>query len=245
MSSLRETKFAKTRLGLARALGTALESASIDEVPVKSLCQVAEVSEATFFNYFPNKDALLEYLVQLWILELNWTLASAESAPGLARVQTLFSHCARTCKERPGFMKAVVAWLSAGGITAAERAPGSVERALAYPAHPGIEKAPLLSIDRLLAGQIERALKQNELPDNLPVPMVMGGLLALLFGVPLTLLSHDPGRIGSFYQQQLHIFWAGLRAAAGATRSRAAPENQQPTFQPVGRDQADLPQDQS
>jgi len=240
MSSLRERKFAKTRLALARALGTALETVSLDEVPVKSLCQVVEVSEATFFNYFPSKYALLEYLVQLWLLELNWALASAEAPAGLGRIQSLFSRCARTCKERPGFMKAVIGWLSAGGSAGTERQPGVLERTLAYPDHPGIDTTPLLSIDRLLATQVEHALKQHELPDNLPVPMIIGGLLALLFGVPLTLLDHDPGRVGSFYQQQLHIFWAGLRSAAGRTSTAA--DGPQVTRESLTRDEVRLPQ---
>jgi AcrR family transcriptional regulator len=214
MSSLRERKFAKTRLTLAGALGAALESATLDEVPVKALCQEAEVSEATFFNYFPNKQALLEYLVQLWIVELNRALASADSAPGLARIQALFARCAQTCRDRPGFMKAVIAWLGAGGDVGAERMPGALECALAFPDRPDVADAPVVGIDRLLAAQVEQAFKRQQLPDNIPVPMVIGGLLALLFGVPLTMLSHDPGRVGSFYQQQLHIFWAGLRSAA-------------------------------
>lgn len=245
MSGLRETKFAKTRLALARALGSALETAGFEEVPVKSLCQVAEVSEATFFNYFPSKSALLEYLVQLWILELNWALRSAEASSALGRVQTLFGRCALTCRERPGFMKAVIAWLSAGGNSSTERTPGPLERTLAFPAHPGIEGMNLRSIDRLLAVQVEQAIRQGELPDNIPVPMVIGGLLALLFGVPLALLSHDPGRIGTFYQQQLHIFWAGLRAAAGGARTREAKDSQVPAHHPVSRDETGLPQSHS
>lgn len=245
MSSLRETKFAKTRLALARALGSALETATLDEVPVKSLCQVAEVSEATFFNYFPSKAALLEYLVQLWIVELNWAMAASEAAPGLARVQVLFGRTAQTSRERPGFMKAVVTWLGAGGVGTSERVPGPLERALAFPGHPGIDQAPVLSIDRLLAGQVEQALRRDELPGNLPVPMIIGGLLALLFGVPLTLLSHDPGRIGSFYQQQLHIFWAGLRAAAGTARTGGSQDDRNPPPRPANRDEAGLPQSHS
>ena len=39
-------------------------------------------------------------------------------------------------------------------------------------------------------------------------------LLAIAFGVPLTLLSSNPGKIADMYQQQLQLVWSGARAAA-------------------------------
>ena len=59
MSKLRQRKFARTRLALAGALSKALVQQTLSEVSVKALCREAEVSEATFFNYFPRKEDIL------------------------------------------------------------------------------------------------------------------------------------------------------------------------------------------
>ena len=69
---LRERKYARTKLTLRDAVAEALEAHSLEEVTVKALCEQAMISEATFFNYFPRKTDLINYLVQLWSLELNW-----------------------------------------------------------------------------------------------------------------------------------------------------------------------------
>ena len=70
--SLRERKFAKTRLALAEAASLHLEAAPLENLSVKSLCERVQISEATFLNYFPKKEDLVIYLDRLWTLELNW-----------------------------------------------------------------------------------------------------------------------------------------------------------------------------
>ena len=79
MSELRQKKFARTRLALATVLSNALMVQPLSEISVKALCREAEVSEATFFNYFPGKQNLMGYLAQLWLLELGWQAAAANT----------------------------------------------------------------------------------------------------------------------------------------------------------------------
>src|SRR5215210_4290457 len=77
--SLRERKFAKTKLALLRAAVTRLEQKRLSEITVKELCEHVQVSEATFFNYFPRKDDLLHYFTRIWTLEV---LLHARQAAG-------------------------------------------------------------------------------------------------------------------------------------------------------------------
>ncbi len=215
MSELRQKKFARTRLALATALSNALVEQALSEISVKALCREAEVSEATFFNYFPGKQDLMGYLAQLWLLELGWQAATAaQVAPGLSALQQLFAHSARTCNRRPGLMRELIAWLVHGGAPDTVQEPGAFERKLAFPELDGIETTPLKGIDALIMPQLEIAISIGELPDNTLIPTLLSLLLALLFGVPLTLLSSHPGRIADLYQQQLKLVWSGVRAAA-------------------------------
>lgn len=57
--SLREKKYAKTKLALLDAATERIGEKTFDAISVKELCEQAEVSEATFFNYFPKKQDLL------------------------------------------------------------------------------------------------------------------------------------------------------------------------------------------
>jgi len=219
MSELRQKKFARTRLALATALSGALVEQPLSDISVKALCREAEVSEATFFNYFPGKQDLMGYLAQLWLLELGWQSAqAARSGPGLPALQQLFAHSARTCARRPGLMRELIAWLVHGGTPDVLQAPGDFERKLAFPELEGIETTPLKGIDALIVPQLETAIRNGDLPDNTLIPTVLSLLLAILFGVPLTLLSSHPGKIAELYQQQLQLVWSGVRSVAGGSR---------------------------
>ncbi len=216
MSELRQKKFARTRLALATVLSNALVEQTLSEISVKALCREAELSEATFFNYFPGKQDLMAYLAQLWLLELGWQAAAAARAgPGLSAIQQLFAHSARTCVRRPGLMRELIAWLAHGGSLDAMQELGAFERRLAFPDLEGIDSVTIKGIDALIVPQLETAIRKGELPDNTLIPTLLSLLLAILFGVPLTLLSSHPGKIADLYQQQLQLVWSGARAVAG------------------------------
>lgn len=217
MSDLRQRKFARTRLALARVLADALGKESFAAIPVKRLCRAAEVSEATFFNYFPRKQDLMTYLAHLWVLELGWHVQrAAVDGRGLAVIDRLFAEVARTCERRPGVLAELLAWIARGGELNSGLEVSALEKQLAYPALEGIESVPIKGVDAWLLPQLEAAVTRGELPGNTLVPLLLGTLLSVLFGVPLTHLGGDPARIGSTYRQQLALVLAGTRAAAGA-----------------------------
>ena len=217
MSDLRQRKFARTRLNLARVLADALGQQSFDEVSVKQLCRSAEVSEATFFNYFPRKQELLSYLVHLWVIELGWHVQKAtEELRGLAVVDALFAEVARTCESRPGVLAEMLAWIARGGSLDSDLQIGELEKQLAYPDLDDIGSIPVKGIDAWLLPPLEAAISNGDLPENTLVPLMLTTLLSVLFGVPLTLLASDPTRIATVYRQQLALLLAGIRAAAGS-----------------------------
>jgi AcrR family transcriptional regulator len=217
MSDLRQRKFARTRLALARVLADALGKESFEEIPVKRLCRAAEVSEATFFNYFPRKQDLMTYLAHLWVLELGWHVERARrEAQGLSVVDKLFAEVARTCERRPGVLAELLAWIARGGALNTGLEVSDLEKQLAFPDLQGIESTPIKGIDAWLRPHLETAIGRGDLPENTLLPLLLNALLAVLFGVPLTLLAADPARIAPAYRQQLALLLAGARAAAGA-----------------------------
>ena len=214
MASLRQRKHARTRLALVSALQAALEQQSFTDVPVKSLCHAVEVSEATFFNYFSSKATLLEYAIQFWLLELVGTLERNQTEPGIRSIDQVFTFFAGQAKSRPGFMRAMIGWLANGGVLSSDMVPSALERKLAWPDQDDSPGTGQHTLDAILAQQLQQAINRNQLPANVLIPTVLTGLISILFGVPLVLLSSDTERIGSMYQQQLQIFWSGIRTTS-------------------------------
>jgi len=215
--SLRERKFARTRLALAEAATRHLEAASFEALSVKALCERVQISEATFFNYFPKKEDLIIYLDRLWTLELNWYgRQAAAQQHGLAVIDALFRYTAIQIQKKPGLMGEIIAHEA----RARERSPGieitPAERQIAFPDLDGIEDLSDDSLEALLRGSLEAAINQGELPANTAIAAAMVALVSIFYGVPLAMQHANPAAIGAMYRQQLAMLWAGLRSVANA-----------------------------
>ncbi len=213
--SLRERKFAKTRLALADAASHHLEAAPLESLSVKSLCERVQISEATFFNYFPRKEDLVIYLDRLWTLELNWYGQQAmKQHQGLAVIESLFRYTSIQIQKKPGLMGEIIAHEA----RSRERQPGpeitQAERMLAFSDLDGIESSPDDSLEGLLRDSLQAAIEQGELPENTAISAAMVGLVSIFYGVPLALQHNNPAAIAAMYRQQLELLWSGLRVTA-------------------------------
>ena len=214
--SLRERKFAKTRLALAAAASAHLEAASFETLSVKSLCERVQISEATFFNYFPKKEDLIVYLDRLWTLELNWYGQQAmQLHQGLAVIDALFRYTSIQIQKKPGLMGEIIAHEARSRVRQQGPVITVAERIMAFSDLDGIVNTPDDSLEGLLRGSLQTAVEQGELPENIAMSAAMVGLVSIFYGVPLALQHNNPAVIAAMYRQQLELLWKGLRVAAG------------------------------
>ena len=214
--SLRERKFAKTRMALAAAVTRHLEAASFDSLSVKGLCERVQISEATFFNYFPKKEDLIVYLDRLWTLELNWYgREAAKQSSGLAVIEALFRYTSIQIQKKPGLMAEIIAQeaLSRGRREGHKITPA--ERMMAFSDLEEIETLSDQSLEGLLRTSLETAIEAGDLPANSSIAVAMVGLVSIFYGVPLAIQHSNPAAIGAMYRQQLELLWGGLKAVAG------------------------------
>ena len=213
--SLRERKFAKTRLALAEAASHHLEAAPLESLSVKSLCERVQISEATFFNYFPKKEDLVIYLDRLWTLELNWYGQQAmQQHRGLAGIESLFRYTSLQIQKKPGLMGEIIAHEARSRQRQQGPEITQAERLLAFSDLDGIESSPDDSLEGLLRDSLQAAIEQGELPENTAISSAMVGLVSIFYGVPLALQHSNPAAIAAMYRQQLELLWNGLRVTA-------------------------------
>lgn len=216
--SLRERKYAQTKRALLQAALDRLEERPLDQLSVRELCAAAQVSEATFFNYFHSKTDLLHYFGQLWALEATWQLGPAsEHEGGLAAIHNLFDLAARHMQEHPGVWGEIIALQARTRGRPTLPPLTRAECQLAFPKREGIGELPAKGLEALLMPRLEHAVRAGELPPNTLLPTTLVALLAIFFGVPLSLRASNPKAIGHHYRQELAILWAGLRAVAHPT----------------------------
>ena len=223
--SLRERKFARTRLTLAEIVTHHLENAPLEALSVKALCERAQISEATFFNYFQKKEAIVLYLDNLWTLELNWYgLQVAEQQKGLAVIEALFRYAAIQIQKKPGLMGEIIAYQARERTRAALPDITPAERFMAFRDLAGIENIGEESLESVFRKALQQAIDLGELPSNTVIAAAMIGLASIFYGVPLAIQQSNPAAIGVMYRQQLALLWAGLRGVV-TERGQSADES--------------------
>ncbi len=214
---LRPRKLAQTKIALLRAALERLDTRTLEAIPIKELCEAVNISEASFFNYFPKKADILIFFVQYWSLDLAWqVLREAQPASAYEAIETIFRSTAREVQAHPGVMQEILAHQARSPEHADISDMSLAERIVAFPDRPGIETLPAVGLDSLLPPIIDRAVDNGELPAASDRLAVFLGLVSIFFGVPLVLCHMDPSAIEQAYRQQLVIYWAGVRATASS-----------------------------
>ncbi|MBI5636911.1 MAG: TetR/AcrR family transcriptional regulator [Nitrospinae bacterium] len=213
--SLREIKFARTKLALLDAALAQLPGKPFDEITLGEICAAAEVSYATFFNYFGKKSDLLFYFIQLWSIEVSHHARGIEKeAGGVKAIESIFQYTARQCGKSPEIMGEIVSFLARRREkdTSAIAPLTGAEKRLRFPDIDDFEGLAEMGLLSLFPGHIETAIRKGELPPGTNVQEMVLALAVIFQGVPVTLGLAGAQNYAAAYRHQLRLLWAGARA---------------------------------
>lgn len=77
--TLRDLNFAKTRYNIWQAFLDLIKTKNYEDITIDEVCENAEVSRSTFFNYFPSKEHLYTYYGWTFCAELFIQLNNIEN----------------------------------------------------------------------------------------------------------------------------------------------------------------------
>ena len=181
----------QVKQALLRAAVERLDSRTLEEIPVKELCDAAGVSEASFFNYFPKKSDLLVYFVRIWSLDVSWrALHGKRGATARESIEEIFLETARQAAAHPGVMSEVIAH-QARMDTPPDLHLTAADRVVAFP---------------------DRAVRGGELPESTDRNMALLGFSTIFLGLPVMARRLDPPALGEMYIRLVGLFWEGLTA---------------------------------
>jgi AcrR family transcriptional regulator len=188
--SLRERKKAKTRAAIQRHALRLFREQGYDATTVDQIAEAAEVSQTTFFRYFPTKeDVVLSDDYDPLIIE-----AFHAQPPGLGSIQAL-----------RGALRAVF-----GGIPAAELAEFRERQTLAL-AVPQLRAAALDNLSqtmRVIADAV--AIRAGRDPKDLAVRTLAGAVLGVLIEVQFHWAKHPEVDLFAAIDDALAQLEAGL-----------------------------------
>lgn len=149
----RALKKARTRLNILDAVYRLTAGVNFRDLKVKAIAEEADVTEMTFFNYFPKKEDTLRYMMGLWALDLV-ALQHQSSLSGELAIRRIFAHTARHAEAHPGLMVGFISYLVANEIPSEANEIESADRALLYPELPDIYEVPIPSGNEMLTNHL-------------------------------------------------------------------------------------------
>ncbi|MBV6493308.1 MAG: hypothetical protein LDLANPLL_01324 [Turneriella sp.] len=210
--SLRERKFAYARFSLLKELVDALEKKTFAEIRIRDLCAAAEISEPSFFNYFPEKDDLLNYFVALWGIELE--LFSQKNSPGLSALEAAFAHTGKTAILYPQLMKELLAYQARANVPERLKVLKELtlaEKILAFGCAPDLAEIAPHGIRSWLMQNVQSAILRRELPSHTNLHTAAIAFGAVFFGVAGLAAAENFARLPQQYADTLQIIISGLR----------------------------------
>lgn len=201
--SLREKKHAKTKIALANAFIDRLKTTRFCDISIKEVCQDVEVSEGTFFNYFPQKLDVISFYHQLHFLKVEWEISQKENKyEPLKLLECAFDMFAETIKK-PYLFYEIVSVFTAEHVKPKEEDLTPAEKFFAYPDCEGIEHTKVESLDKFFLKYVKQAKKRGQIGKNISTTDAVTALKAVLVGVPLAIETEEFDKIPKIFKKQL------------------------------------------
>ena len=216
---LREKKFARVRLAVLSVVLQLMKERSLAEISVREICEAAQVAPATFFNYFPSKEDVLVYYMQLWSIPITLQCrAVAVQRTVLDAIITVFDYTAREMEQYPRLMFEIIAYIAHATEPPHPPSLTRAERLLAFPDLPGAEDVEPQSIDELFTALLKQAVRAGELPSSRETEAMALLLKTIFYGVPLATRREGVHTIRSAYHEALEVLLKSWRTEKRSTR---------------------------
>jgi len=209
--SLRELKHAKTKISIVNAFISALEKSKFDDISIRSICKTVEISEGTFFNYFPEKIDIVTFYVDAIFIKAVWKARRGNAClKGLSFIDVVFENLAFEVEDL-NIVYQIISVLISQKDLAKDGIVSALERYLLFPGCEGIEDVRLVDIETFFKESLKDALENGELPRSINLDDLVVSLITILSGTLLATKFFGGNKKRAYhFKRQLQILWSGL-----------------------------------
>ncbi len=204
---MRERKHARTKIALMKAFITRLQGCRFEDISVREVCRGVEVSEGTFFNYFPGKIDVITYYINLMHTKIIWK--ARQKAPGGKYIDLINAFFEEMADESTGInIKYELISIIIGQHEKPKKVViPAIEKHLFFPDLAGIEDVQSLLMEDFLRECLAGALKNSELPAKTNIADTLVSLMTIMVGTMIAVKFNDIRNIKYQYQRQLQMLW--------------------------------------
>ena len=202
--SIRDLKYGRARLAVLGAFSRAIREKSYEDIWIKDLCRAAEISEPGFYNYFPKKEYLFTYFIDLWSIDVK--LFSQRVEPGLGRIKEIYKYSACKVGQSSNLLSEVIAYQVRKDLQKDAKNMNPVtlaEKNIVFGNVPGLGKICGGGLNPILKENIRHAIKAKELSSEVSPKMYALILGALFFGMPV--MQQTPNNLEQYYESAIDL----------------------------------------
>ncbi|WMT43167.1 TetR/AcrR family transcriptional regulator [Paenibacillus sp. D2_2] len=201
--SLREIKKARAKIALYEASLSLMEDKMFHEVMVEEICQIAELSRVTFFKFFPKKEDVLIYFMQIWLTERIIEIENMNKH-SFDAIRHLLYKVGEQAETITGVMPSLISFLAQMKMHPALQDLSKAEIRLLFPQEEEIGgKTPNL-YDLFKRSMIE-AEGSGQLKQGISVEIAVKILFTIFYGSFLTAQQYASTDIIGFYEAHLQL----------------------------------------
>ncbi|MDD5691482.1 MAG: TetR/AcrR family transcriptional regulator [Candidatus Omnitrophica bacterium] len=209
--SLRERKHARTKIAIMDAFIKRLEKSRFDDISIRQICKSVEVSEGTFFNYFPEKIDIINYYMNLMFLKIIWKARKdATQVQYIPLINATFSGLAEELLNHNNIVYQMISLMIVQREKPKTVVISNLERQIYFPGAEGIDNIRVMLVDDFLRECLLGAVRNGELPKDIKINDVLVSLMTILSGSLLAAKFAEIKDRSYHYMRQLRFLWNGL-----------------------------------
>lgn len=208
---LREKKFARTKVSITFYVIEKLLHTSLDSISVKEICREVEISEATFFNYFPKKTDIIDYYTSLRMFKIFWLLQKKtnQSNDPIVRIRCFFDIVAENF--RPAVFNEIFCfYFKNKQYDNMNTKISASEKIIAFPECEGIETIPKKNTAEFFSHEVTAAVEKNIFKQDTDIVQIVTILHIILYGSLIYSHTDPKNSLKDYYETQLNSTFESL-----------------------------------
>ncbi|MFH1878432.1 MAG: TetR/AcrR family transcriptional regulator [Candidatus Omnitrophota bacterium] len=209
---LRERKQARTKVSLAKEFVAGVEETGYDKISIKEVCERAEVSEGTFYNYFPQKKDIMNYIASLYCVKSVFDTDQKVSRESpLEYIEAFLINMVRAMENFSKFSHEFIDVMLRERFKPEKTLVPELELFYAFPEYAGKKGFRSENFETLLDDLISTASEKGLVRKEVSLDDVRLFIDVVLFGT--IIMAGIEGRKDqiSMIENQLAILWRGIR----------------------------------
>lgn len=209
---LREKKFARTKVAITFNLIEKLLHTPFENISVKEICREVEISEATFFNYFPKKSDIIDYYTTLKMYQNFWNLKEKNkiTTNPIENIKSFFAVMAESTRPTV-FNEIFCFYLKNKHYDNMKCKISATEKIIAFPECKGIEELPPMTTHEFFTQELKKAINEKLINESTDVVKTVTILHIIMYG-SLVFAHTDPKNdLKDYYKTQLNSTFESLK----------------------------------